>query len=63
MLELTVLHVFDQGQVELGHIVLIHVEEDIADHYDTLLYLFPDPIKFAEELLVVSHFYVLGDWP
>ena len=26
VLELTVLHVLDQGQVELGHIVLIHVE-------------------------------------
>ena len=63
VLELTVLHVLDQGQVELGHIVLIHVEEDIADHDNALLYLFPDPVEFAEELLVVSHFYVLGDWP
>ena len=52
VLELAVLHVFYQGQVELGHIVLVHVEKNVTDHDDALLYLFPDSIEFTQELFV-----------
>ena len=47
VLELTVLHVFDEWQVELGHVVLIHVKKNITDHDDALLDLLPDAIKLS----------------
>ena len=47
MLELTVLHVFDEWQIELGHVVLVHVEQDVADHDDALFDFFPDSIELA----------------
>ena len=47
MLELTVLHVFNEWQVELWHVVLVHVEQDVADHHDALLDFFPDSIELA----------------
>ena len=60
VLKLTVLHVFDEWQIELGHIVLIHVKKDIADHDDALLDFLPYAIEFTQELLFMSHFDVLG---
>ena len=60
MLELTVLHVFDERQVELGHVVLIHVEKDVAYHHDALLDLLPDAIELSQELLLMSQLDVLG---
>ena len=59
--ELTVLHVFDEWQVELGHIVLVHVKKDIADHYDALLDFLPYAIELTQELLFMSHLDVLGN--
>ena len=61
VLELTILHILNQGQVELGHVVLVHVQEDVSDHDDALLNLLPDPVELAQELLIVIHFDVLGD--
>ena len=61
VLELTILHVFDEWQVELGHIVLVHVKKDIADHDDALFNLLPNPVELPQELLVVSHFDILAD--
>ena len=61
VLELTVLHVFDEWQVELGHIVLVHVKKDIADHYDALLDFLPYAIELTQELLFMSHLDVLGN--
>mmetsp|Transcript_14926 Transcript_14926/g.18773 ORF Transcript_14926/g.18773 Transcript_14926/m.18773 type:complete len:278 (+) Transcript_14926:1471-2304(+) len=54
VLKLTILHVLDQGQVELRHVVFVHVEQDVSDHHDALLDLFPDAVELSEELLVVS---------
>jgi len=53
VLELAVLHVLDQGQVELWHVVLIHVEENVPDHDDALFDLLPDSVEFAQKLLVM----------
>ena len=61
VLELTVLHVFDEWQVELGHIVLVHVKKDIADHHDALLDFLPYAIELTQELLFMSHLDVLGN--
>ena len=47
VLELTILHVFDEWQVELGHVVLIHVKKNIADHDDALLDFLPDAIELT----------------
>ena len=54
MFELAVLHVFHKGKVEFGHIVLVHVEEDVTDHHDAFFDLFPDAIKFRQELFIRS---------
>ena len=62
MLELTVLHVLNQWQVELGHIILVHIEQDVADHDYALFYLLPNPVELPQELLVVGHFDILSDW-
>ena len=47
VLELTILHVFDEWQIELGHVVLIHVKKDISDHDDALLDFLPDAIELT----------------
>ena len=47
VLELTVLHVLDEWQIELGHVVLIHVKKDITDHDDALLDFLPDAIELT----------------
>mgnify|MGYP007095149225 CR=1 FL=1 len=61
MLELAVLHVFDEWQVELGHVVLVHVEKNVADHNDALLDLLPDAIELSQELLIMRHLDILTD--
>ena len=61
VLELTVLHVLNQRQVELGHVVLVHVEQDVADHDDALFDLLPYAVELPQELLVVGHFDILSD--
>ena len=61
VLKLTVLHVFNEGQIELRHIVLVHVEEDVADHDDALFDLLPYAIKLSQKLLIMGYFYVLTD--
>lgn len=60
VLELTVLHVFDEWEVELGHVVLIHVKKNITDHNDTLLNFLPNAIELTQELLFMSQLNVLG---
>lgn len=62
VLELRVLHVFHQRQVELGHVVLVHVQEDVTDHHDALLDFLPDAVELTEEQVVVGEFDVLGNW-
>ena len=47
VLELTILHVFDEWQVELGHVVFIHVKKNISDHDDALLDFLPDAIELT----------------
>ena len=54
VLELAVLHVLNKRQIELGNIVLVHVEQNVSDHHDTLLNLFPYSVKLTKELLLVS---------
>ena len=61
VLELAVLHVLNQGQVELRHVVLIHVEEDVSDHDDALFDLLPNAVEFSQKLLVVILLYVLSN--
>lgn len=61
VLELRILHVLHQGQVELGYVVLVHVQEDVSDHHDALLNLLPDAIELFEELLVMVALDVLSD--
>lgn len=45
VLELTILHVLDEWKVELGHIVFVHIEKNVADHYNALLDFLPDSIE------------------
>ena len=59
VLELAVLHVFDQWQVEFGNVVLVHVEQDVTDHHNALFDLLPDAVELSQELLIVSHLDVL----
>ena len=61
VLELTILHILNEWQVELGHIVFVHVEEDVPNHDDALLDLFPDAIELSQELLVVGQLYIFSD--
>ena len=61
MLELTVLHVLDEWQIELGHVVLVHVEQDVADHHNALFDFFPDSIELAQKLLVMVQLDVFGN--
>ena len=60
--KLTVLHVLNQRQIELRHIILVHVEQDVADHDNALLNLLPNAIELSQELLVVGHFDILSNW-
>lgn len=62
VLELRVLHVLDEGQVELGYEVLVHVEQDVTDHVDAHLGLFPGLVVVLEELVVVGHGQLIGNW-
>lgn len=59
VLELAVLHVLDKRQVELGHVVLVHVEKDVSDHDDALLDLFPHSVELPQELLIMRQLDVL----
>ena len=61
VLELRILHVLHQGQVELRHVVLVHVQQDVSDHHDALLDLLPDAVELFEELLVMVALDVLCD--
>ena len=63
MLELAVLHVLNKWQVELWHIVLVHVEQDISDHDYAFFDLLPDSVELSQELLVMCVLYVLSDGP
>ena len=60
--KLTVLHVLNQRQIELRHIILVHVEQDVADHDNALLNLLPNAIELSQELLIVGHFDILSNW-
>ena len=62
VLKLTVLHVLNQRQIELRHIILVHVEQDVADHDNALLNLLPNAIELSQELLIVGHFDILSNW-
>lgn len=62
MLELAVLHVLYERQVELGHVVLVHVEKDVAYHDDALLDLLPHSVELTQELLIMRQLDVLGYW-
>ena len=61
VLKLAVLHVFNQWQVELWHVVLVHVEEDVSDHDDVLFDLLPDAIELSQKLLVMLHLDVFSN--
>lgn len=56
MFELTVLHVFHKWQVELGHIVFVHVEKYVSNHHDALFDFLPNAVEFFQKLLIVVHF-------
>ena len=62
VLELAVLHVFDKRQVELWHIVLVHIQQNVPYHHNALLDLLPDAVKLAQELLIVVQLDVLCYW-
>jgi hypothetical protein len=53
VLKLARLHVFHCLQLELGHKVFVHVQEDIFNHDDAELHVRPDPIKSFEELIIM----------
>ena len=46
VLKLTVLHVLNEWEVKLGHVIFVHVKEDIADHDNTFFDFLPDSIEF-----------------
>ena len=62
VLELTVLHVLHEWQVELRDVVLVHVEEDVSDHDDALLDLFPDAVELLQEFFIGCRIDLLGNW-
>ena len=61
MLKLTVLHVLHERQIELGNVVFVHVQENVADHDNALFNLLPYAIELSQELLIMGHFDVLTD--
>ena len=62
MLKLAVLHVFNEWKVELGHIVLVHVEKDVTDHHNALFDFFPDSIKLRQEFFVLRPINLFCNW-
>ena len=62
VLKLAVLHVFNQGQIELRDKVLIHVEQYISDHDNALLDLLPNAIELSEKLFIMGLSQIICDW-
>ena len=62
VLELTVLHILDEGKVELGDEVFVHVKQDVSDHDDAVLDFLPNTIELAQELVFMRLLDVLRNW-
>ena len=61
VLELRSLHLLNGLELDLGHVVLVHVQQDISYHIDAHLSFFPFEVEFFEEAILVSLYELIGN--
>jgi hypothetical protein len=62
VLELTGLHLFDRLQLDLGHVIFIHVQQNVLYHDDTQFLIGPQLIESLDEVVVGPLQNILGNW-
>lgn len=62
VLKLTCLHLFNGLQLDLGHVVFIHVQQDVLDHDNTQFLIRPQLIQSLDKVVIRSLEDILSDW-
>lgn len=54
VLKLGGLHLLDRLELDLGHVVLVHVKKDVLDHDDAKLLVGPQFVEGFDEVFIGS---------
>ena len=62
VLEHAILHVVYLLQIEFGHEVLVHVQQDVSYHINAHLSFFPLEIEESKETIIMSGSKLISNW-